>query len=301
MRKGILSAASAYILWGFFPIYFKFIETASPIEIIGHRVAWTFIFLSGLLTFRHQWYWLYPSLKNRRTLLLAICAALLLGLNWFTYIWAVISGFIIESSLGYFINPLFSILLGVLILRERLRPAQWVPVGLATVGIIYLTYLYHRPPWIALVLAFSFGTYGLIKKVSPLPSIKGLTMEMGVLFIPALGYLVYLEFIGKASFGHNGLIFSALLVFTGVITAAPLLLFASGVRNIPLYLTGLLQYITPTLQFLIGMLVYKEPFSPHQLVGFALIWLALGIYTLEAIIHYRQYLAKKIPSSANLL
>jgi chloramphenicol-sensitive protein RarD len=288
MRKGILSTASAYILWGFFPIYFKILGAVSPIEIIGHRVAWRFLFLTVVLSLSHQWDWLSVSVKNRHALLIVLCAASLLAINWFTYIWAVISGFIVESSLGYFINPLFSILLGVLILRERLRPAQWVPVALATTGIVYLTYLYHRPPWIALVLALTFGTYGLIKKVSPLPSIKGLTMEMGTLFIPALVYLVYLELVGKASFGHNRMTISTLLAFSGVITAAPLLLFASGVRAIPLYLVGLLQYITPTLQFLIGVLIYGEVVTSHQLIGFSLVWLALSIYTLEAFIHKRR-------------
>jgi chloramphenicol-sensitive protein RarD len=285
MNKGVLSAALAYIMWGFFPIYFKILKPVSPVEILCHRMAWSLVFLTGILTVTRQWDWLRPAIKNRRTLLIYFTAGLLLAINWFTYIWAVNSGFIVESSLGYFINPLVSILLGVLILRERLRLAQWVPVGLAAAGIIYLTSLYHRPPWIALILALTFGTYGLIKKVSPLPSLKGLTLETGLLFIPALGYLVYLEVLGKASFGHSGFTTSVLLALAGVITAIPLLLFASGVRKIPLYLAGLLQYITPTIQLLIGILIYEESFSSYQFIGFSLIWLALGVYTLEAFIH----------------
>jgi len=288
MNRGVLSAALAYIMWGFFPIYFKILKPVSPVEILCHRMAWSLVFLSGILTITRQWDWLRPAIKNRRTLLIYFTAGLLLAINWFTYIWAVNSGFIVESSLGYFINPLISILLGVLILRERLRPAQWVPVGLAAAGIIYLTYLYHRPPWIALVLALSFGTYGLIKKVSPLTSMKGLTLETGLLFIPALGYLVYLDLLGKASFGPSGFATSLLLALAGVITAVPLLLFASGVRKIPLYLAGLLQYITPTIQLLIGILIYEEAFSSHQFIGFSLIWLALGVYTLEAFVHSRR-------------
>jgi chloramphenicol-sensitive protein RarD len=291
MNRGVLYAALAYIMWGFFPIYFKILKPVSPIEILSHRMAWSLVFLSGVLTVTRQWEWLRPAIKNRRTLLIYFTAGFLLAINWFTYIWAVNSGYIVESSLGYFINPLISILLGVLILRERLRPAQWVPVGLAAAGIIYLTYLYHRPPWIALVLAFSFGTYGLIKKISPLPSMKGLTLETGLLFIPALGYLVYIEILGKASFGYSGLATSLLLALAGVITAVPLLLFASGVRSIPLYLVGLLQFITPTIQLLIGVLIYGEAFSVYQFIGFAMIWLALGVYTLESFIHSRRLAA----------
>jgi len=288
MNKGVLSAALAYIMWGFFPIYFKILKPVSPVEILCHRMTWSLVFLSSVLMVTRQWDWLRPAIRNRRTLIIYLCAGSLLAMNWFTYIWAVNSGFIVESSLGYFINPLISILLGVLILRERLRPAQWVPVGLAAAGIIYLTFLYHRPPWIALVLALTFGTYGLIKKVSPLPSIKGLTLETGLLFIPAIGYLIYLEVVGKASFGHSGFTTSLLLALAGVITAIPLLLFASGVRKIPLYLAGLLQYITPTIQLLIGILIYEESFSSHQFIGFSLIWLALGVYTLDAFIHSRR-------------
>jgi chloramphenicol-sensitive protein RarD len=290
MNKGVLYAALAYIMWGFFPIYFKILKPVSPIEILSHRMAWSLIFLTGILTATRQWEWLRPAIKNRRTLLIYFIAGFLLAINWFTYIWAVNSGYIVESSLGYFINPLISILLGVLILRERLRPAQWVPIGLAAAGIIYLTYLYHRPPWIALVLAFSFGTYGLIKKISPLPSLKGLTLETGLLFIPAFSYLVYIEIVGNASFWYSGFATSFLLALTGVITAVPLLLFASGVRSIPLYLAGLLQYITPTIQLLIGVFIYGESFTLYQFIGFSMIWLALGLYTFESFIHSR-YLA----------
>ena len=288
MNKGIFSAAFAYILWGFFPIYFKTLESVSPIEILCHRMVWSLVFLSGILVFTRQWDWLLPALKNRRTVLIYLVAASLLALNWFTYIWAVNSGFIVESSLGYFINPLISILLGVFILREKLRPAQWFPVGIAALGVAYLTWIYGRLPWIALALAFTFGFYGLVKKISPLPSLKGLSLETGLLFLPALGYLLYREASGTAGFLHLSPWISILLALAGVITAVPLLLFANGARSIPLYLLGILQYIAPTLQLLIGVFIYHESFSSQQFLGFGMIWLALGIYTLESFLFSRR-------------
>jgi chloramphenicol-sensitive protein RarD len=288
VKKGILSASSAYILWGFFPIYFKSLKSVSSFEILCHRMVWSLVFLTGVLTISHQWGWLRPALKNRRTFLIYLGAALLLGLNWFTYIWAVNSGFIVESSLGYFINPLVSILLGVFILREKLRIIQWIPVGLAFLGVAYLTWSYGRPPWIALALALTFGFYGLVKKIAPLSSLNGLSLETGLLFLPALGYLVLQEVSGTGSFLHQTPGISVLLALSGVITAVPLLLFATGARSIPLYLMGLLQYIAPTLQLLIGVLLYHEAFSTHQFIGFGMIWLALGFYTVEAFMNSRR-------------
>lgn len=289
MKKGILSASSAYILWGFFPIYFKSLKSVSSFEILCHRMVWSLVFLSGILTLTRQWGWLFPALKNRRTFLIYLGAALLLGLNWFTYIWAVNAGYIVESSLGYFINPLVSILLGVFILREKLRIIQWIPVGLAFLGVAYLTWSYGRPPWIALALALTFGFYGLVKKIAPLSSLNGLSLETGLLFLPALGYLVLQEVSGTGGFLHQTPGISVLLALSGVITAVPLLLFATGARSIPLYLMGLLQYIAPTLQLLIGVLLYHESFSTHQFIGFGMIWLALGFYSVEAFINNRRY------------
>jgi chloramphenicol-sensitive protein RarD len=289
VKKGILSASSAYILWGFFPIYFKSLKSVSSFEILCHRMVWSLVFLSGILTFTRQWGWLRPALKNRRTLMIYLGAASLLAMNWFTYIWAVNSGFIVESSLGYFINPLVSILLGVLILREKLRTIQWIPVGIAVLGVTYLTWTYGRLPWIALALAFTFGFYGLVKKISPLSSLYGLSLETSLLFLPALGYLAFREVSGTAGFLHQGFDISILLALSGVITAIPLLFFASGARSIPLYLMGLLQYIAPTLQLLIGVFIYHESFSTRQFIGFGMIWLALGLYTVEAFINSRRF------------
>jgi len=192
MKKGILSAATAYLLWGFFPIYFKLVHAASPLEILSHRVIWSLIFLVGVLAFARDWSWLRPALHDRRTMLIYLAASVLLGLNWFIYIWAVNNDFIVEASLGYFINPLVSVLLGVALLRERLRPTQWIPVGIATIGVAYLSVLYGHLPWIAIALALTFGLYGLLKKISPLRPKYGLSLETSFLFLPALGYLLIL-------------------------------------------------------------------------------------------------------------
>jgi chloramphenicol-sensitive protein RarD len=204
------------------------------------------------------------------------------------YVWAVNAGHILETSLGYFINPLVSVLLGVIFLRERLRPAQWVPVLLALIGVVYMTISYGQIPWISLVLAFSFGLYGLVKKMAPLGSLHGLAMETGMIFIPALVFLLVEEFSGVGAFGHVSLQLTLLLAFSGVATAIPLLLFASGVRQVTLTTVGLLQYIAPTLQFILGVLVFSEPFGPERLVGFSIIWLALIVFSAENLLNRRK-------------
>ena len=212
---------------------------------------------------------------------MSLASACLLGLNWFIYIWAVNSGHVVDSSLGYFITPLVNVLLGVLFLRERLRKWQTVAIGFAAVGVLSLTVGYGVFPWIALSLAFSFGFYGLLRKVSPLGSLEGLSLETAALSLPAIAYLVYLEGTGGASFGHAGAATTLLLAGTGVVTAVPLLLFAHAARQVTLATLGILQYIAPTFQFLLGVLVYGEPFTPARLLGFVPIWLALVIYSLE--------------------
>jgi len=220
--------------------------------------------------------------------LLYFAVAVLLTVNWGVYVWAIANGHVVEASLGYFINPLVNVLLGTLFLREKLRPAQWIPVGLAAAGVLYLTVTYGRLPWIALGLAFSFGFYGLLKKVAPLGSFQGLTLETAILFLPALGYLIFAETQGIGAFGHVAWSTSLLLALTGVITTIPLLLFASGARRIPLTTLGLLQYVAPTLQFLIGVILYHEPFTQNRMIGFSIIWLALIIYSVESFVQYRK-------------
>jgi chloramphenicol-sensitive protein RarD len=217
--------------------------------------------------------------------------AVLLAVNWLIYIYGINSGQVVETSLGYFINPLLSVALGVIFLRERLRSMQWFPVGLVAVGVLYLTLQYGSLPWIALALAFSFGMYGLIKKIAPLGSLHGLSLETGIIFIPALVYLFVVESQGNGSFGHLGWNVTLLLAFVGVVTALPLLLFGLAARSIPLTLLGILQYIAPTVQFLLGIFLYQEPFTTTRLVGFAIIWLALIIFSLEGAYARRKRIA----------
>jgi chloramphenicol-sensitive protein RarD len=258
-------------------------------QIMTHRVVWSFLFLVVVISLRREWTGL-RRVADWRTLLVYLLAGGLLSVNWLTYIWAVNAGFIVETSLGYFTNPLVSVLLGVFFLRERLRPLQWVPIGMAAASVIYLTISYGRLPWIALVLAFSFGLYGLIKKLAPLGPLYGLTLETGMVFLPALGFLLVAEFNRSGSFGHTSLLQTILLALTGIVTAIPLLFFAAGVRRIPLSLLGFLQYIAPTLQFLFGVLVYGEPFTLQRMIGFGIIWLALILYSAEGLIVRRHTL-----------
>lgn len=274
MNSGILYALATYILWGLFPIYWKQLHHISASQLIGHRILWAFIMLVLVIVTTRQWGKFRKKL-NAATLKTHGLAAALLGVNWLTYVWAVNNGYIIESSLGYFINPLLYILLGMIFFRERLRPLQWIPLGLATFGVLYLTFAYGRLPWIALILAFSFGFYGLIKKKSTLGSLYGLTFETGLLLLPALGYLFYEISRGQGVFGQISTSTDWFLIGAGAVTAIPLLLFAKAAQRIPLTTIGLLQYIAPTMQFLIGVLLYKEEFTSSQTIGFGFIWVAL--------------------------
>lgn len=283
MNKGMLYAIAAYGLWGLFPLYWKTLQHVPALEILSHRMAWSLLFVLVLLVVRRQWGWLKTAVSQPKTLLLFTASAILLSLNWFVYIWGVNAGHIVETSLGYFINPLVSVLMGVFFLGEKLRRGQWAAIGLAAVGVVYLTVRYGALPWIALTLATSFALYGLIRKTAPLGSLEGLSLETALMFFPALGYLLYLEAAGTAAFGHVDTLTTVLLGFAGVATAVPLLLFAAGARLIKLATIGILQYIAPTLQFLLGVLVYHEPFTLDRLIGFSLIWLALLLYSAENI------------------
>jgi chloramphenicol-sensitive protein RarD len=280
MNKGILYGIAAYALWGFFPIYWKLLHDVPAIELLGHRIFWSFLLLIAVILITRQWND-FRSTLNARTFQIYFIAALLIGVNWLTYVWAVNAGFIVETSLGYFINPLLSVLMGVIFLRERLRTAQWIPVALAAIGVAYLTFAYGRLPWIALLLAFTFGFYGLTKKLAPLGSVFGLTLETGILFLPAVAYLGWMEANGSAAFLHLGVTPDILMIGAGVVTTIPLLLFASAAKQIPLSMIGILQYLAPTIQFLIGVLIYKEPFDQSRLIGFSIVWLALIIFWVE--------------------
>lgn len=282
MHKGVVYAAGAYMLWGLLPLYWKALQHVPAIEILAHRMVWSLAVVFLLATARRQVRPIGLALRHGRIVRLFLITALLLSINWFLYIWAVNTGHIVETSLGYFINPLVNVLLGVVFLRERLRPWQGVAITLALTGVAYLTVNYGALPWIALTLAGTFGLYGLLRKTAPLESLPGLALETLLLFPPALAYLLYLEWIGRAAFGHAGATTTLLLIGAGVVTALPLLLFAAGARRITLISLGILQYIAPTTQFLIGVFVYGESLTLARLIGFSLIWLALGIYTVDA-------------------
>ncbi len=288
MKKGVIYAAGAYILWGLFPLYWKNLDAVPALEILSHRIVWSLVFMLLLLTVRHNWAWLKPALHSKRTLLIFLLTGALLSVNWLTYIWAVNAGFIIETSLGYFINPLVSVLLGVVFLRERLRSGQWLAIAIAAVGVLYLTVSYGALPWISLVLAFSFGSYGLLRKIAPLGSQEGLTLETAWMFIPAFLYLLFVQGQGTAAFLHSDLKTTLMLGLAGVATAVPLLLFASGARLIPLSIVGLLQYIAPTIQFPIGVFVYHEAFTQTRFIGFSIVWMALIIFTAELFMHNKK-------------
>jgi chloramphenicol-sensitive protein RarD len=288
MKNGILAAVSTYILWGFLPIYWKSLHGVPALEVLCHRTVWSLALLLLLLAWRKQWQWLQQTARSPITLITFLTTAGLLAINWFIYIWAVDAGHIVDASLGYFINPLLNVLLGRLFLKERLRPWQGVAIAIAASGVIFLTLGYGSLPWIALTLALTFGLYGLLRKTASLGALEGLSLEMIILFLPALVYLLHLERAGSASFGHAGAAATVLLAFTGVVTALPLFLFAYGARRITLTTIGILQYIAPTMQFLLGTLVYGEPFSSTRLIGFGTVWIALLIYSLEGFVAGRK-------------
>lgn len=281
MNIGMLYAAAAYAAWGLFPVYFKALQSIAPTEILMHRMLWSLLFLAVVVAWRRQWAWLGQVLRRPKVLAGFAASAILLSTNWFIYIWAVNNGRVVDASLGYFINPLFNVLLGFLILRERLRPVQWTAVALAAAGVAWLTWQGGQLPWVALTLAITFGLYGLLRKTASLGALEGLTLETLLLFPLALGYLIVLTMQGHNGFADAPLPLQLLLAAAGPITAIPLLLFAAGARRIPLSLLGLLQYIGPTLQLLLGVWLYHEPFGGSRMFGFALIWGALAVYSLE--------------------
>jgi len=287
MNKGIVYALGAYIFWGLFPIYWKLLAGIPALQLLGHRIFWSFLLLLGIVLVARQGKILQAAL-NRRVLVIYSVAAVLIAINWLTYVWAVGAGFIVETSLGYFINPLLSVLLGVVFMRERLRPLQWVPIGLAAVGVLYLTFAYGSLPWVALTLAISFSFYGLVKKTAPLGALHGLTLETGILFLPALGFLIYSEFVGTGAFLHSVNLIDLMLVGAGLVTVFSLLLFASAAKRIPLTMIGVLQYVNPTMQFLLGVVIFKEPFDHHRLIGFGVVWVALILFGVEGFLAQRR-------------
>ena len=282
-RLGLLFGVGAYAIWGFFPLYFPLLEPASALEILCERFVFSLVFMAVVLTITRTWSRLSPVLRDRRALLLLSAAAALISVNWGTYIWAVNTGNVVEASLGYFINPLVLVVIGVVLLGERLRPLQWTAVGIATLAVVVLTLGLGKLPWIGLVLAFSFAGYGLIKKVVAVDPQASLTIETAVASPFALAYLVHLQLTGALVLGHHSTSTSLLLVGTGVITAIPLLLFGGAANRIPLTMMGLLQYLTPVIQFVIGVWVVGETMPPARWAGFVIVWIALVVFSYDGL------------------
>ena len=292
MRTGIINAILAFLCWGLFPLYFRALREVPPSQILAHRMLWSLVFLAIVLTVRRQWKWLPDVLRQPRVIGSFAASALLLSANWLVYIWSVNNGHVIEASLGYFINPLVNIMFGYLLLKERLRAGQWAAIALAALGVAWLTWQAGAVPWIALILASTFGAYGLMRKTAKLGALEGLSFETLLLFPLALGYVIWLSLHGQNSFVNSASDSTRwLLVAAGPITAIPLLLFASGARKIPLSVLGLLQYITPTIQFLLGVWLFHEAFTADRLVGFLLIWSALALYAVEGL-----WRSRKLPA-----
>ena len=285
--RGILYAVGAYGLWGLLPVYWKVMQQVPAHEIIGHRMVWSLPFVLALLIARRDFRHFLDAIQQWRVLATFLVTAALLTVNWYTYIFAINSDHIVDASLGYFINPLLTVMLGVFFLRERPRLWQWVSFALALGGVLYLTFVYGTFPWIGLLLAFTFGFYGLIRKTAALDSVEGLALENAFMFLPALIFLLLLESNGSGTFGHAGSEINVALALTGAATATPLILFAAAVRRARLTTMGLLHYIAPSLQFLIGILVYGEPVSRSRLIGFSLIWVALALFSVESLLYLR--------------
>ena len=296
MNPGFLYCILAFSMWGTFPLYFRALGAVPASEMVLHRCVWSVVLLLGILALRRHWAWLGAVMREpRRILVFAGSAALLLG-NWFVYVYAVQNGHVVEASLGYFINPLLNVMLGVLVLHERLRRPQWAAVALAAAGVLWLTWQTGRLPWIALVLAGTFAIYGLIRKTASLGALEGLTIEnlvVAPIVVPALIFWTASGH-GALASGDTGLV--GLLVLAGPLTALPLLLFAAGARRLPLATVGLLQYLSPSLQLVLGIWVFHEPFDGARLVGFACIWAGLAIYSFDALLRSRAGAASVTPA-----
>ena len=275
--------ASAYLCWGLFPLYWPLLDPAGSLEALAHRIAWSLVFVALLLTVTSRWAAFRAIWSDRRRVGFLALAAAVITINWGTFIYGVTHDKVIETSLGYFINPLVTVLLGVVVLQERLRRVQWVAVAIGAVAVVILTVDYGRLPHVALIVAFSFATYGFLKKKAQLGAVEALGMETLLLTPVALGYLAYLEANGTAAFGHEGTPNMLLLAGTGVITAVPLLMFGGAATRLRLTSIGLLQYLAPTLQFIFGLLIFNEPMGTSRWIGFVLVWIALRIFTVDVL------------------
>ena len=287
-RRGFLLGAAAYAMWGLFPLYWTLLKPAGAVEILAHRVFWSLAVMAALVVALRRAARFKKILTTPRTRMFLTLAAVVIAVNWGAYIWGVNNGHVVETSLGYFINPLVTVLMGVVILGERLRRLQWVAMGIATVAVIGLAIEYGRPPWVALALAFSFGTYGLAKKKANAGAVESLALETLLLAPIALGYLMFLGSQGTSSFGNTGSGHAVLLVSTGIITAIPLICFGAAATRVSMTTLGLLQYLAPTIQFVLGVLVFHEPMPTLRLFGFVLVWISLAMFTFELVTHRRR-------------
>ncbi|HUQ00466.1 MAG TPA: EamA family transporter RarD [Aeromicrobium sp.] len=287
-RSGLFMGAGAYFLWGLFPLYWPLLAPASAVEALAHRFVWSLAFVVLLLALTRRWAHFRAIWSDRRRVGFLAIASVVIALNWGFFIWGVTHGHVIETSLGYFINPLVTVMLGVFVLGEALRPWQWAAVGFGAVAVAVLTVDYGRPPWIALVLAGSFATYGFLKKQARLGAVESLGAETLILAPVALAFLVWLDVTGRATFGHAGLPNALLLAGTGVVTAIPLLLFGGAATRLSLTTLGILQYLGPALQFVFGLTIFHEPMSNAAWVGFVLVWVALAIFTVDGVRHHRR-------------
>jgi chloramphenicol-sensitive protein RarD len=281
--RGLAAAATAFVIWGLLPLYLKQLQSVPVLQVTAHRLVWGCLFALAWLAARRDLPRVRDALKERRTRWRLCFSAALISINWITYVWGVANDRVIEASLGYFINPLVNVVLGVVVLSERLNRLQWLAVAIATAGVSYLTWHAGHPPWIALTLAVSFGLYGLVRKVLTVDALAGFGAETLLLLPLGVVYLIWCEIDGTASLGHAGAAIGLLLALGGPLTAIPLVLFAFGARRIPYSTVGLLQYMGPTIQLLLGVLVYREPFSSERAVGFALIWTALALYAIDGV------------------
>jgi chloramphenicol-sensitive protein RarD len=297
-RRGLLLGIAAYTMWGAFPLYWPLLEPAGAPEILAHRVLWSCLVMGVLVVLLRRRAAFVAILRDRRRALLLSAAAGVITLNWLTYIWAVNNGRVVESSLGYFINPLVSVLMGIVVLGERLRREQWLAVGIAAVAVGVLTVDYGRLPWVSLLLACSFGTYGLAKKLADVGAVESLSFETLLIAPVAVAYLTRLDAQGSLAFGAHGVGHALLLTSTGVVTAVPLICFGAAATRIPLVSLGLLQYLAPVFQFAIGVLWFAEPMPTGRWVGFVLVWMALALFTTEAWRHRRRQLRLVAETSA---
>ena len=284
-RRGTLYGAGAYLLWGLFPLYWPLLAPSAPLEVLAHRILWSLVVVVVLLAVTRRVEQVRAAVRDRRRFAQIALAAVVVAINWGTYIYGVTNDRVVETSLGYFVNPIVTVLLGVVVLGERLRPAQWTALGAAFVAVVVLTVENGSPPWIALVLAFSFGTYGLLKKTAGVGAVEGLAIETGVLLPVAAVYVVV---IGGGTFATEGVGHAALLALSGVVTAIPLLLFGAAASRIPLSTLGVLQYLAPSMQFVLGITLFDEPLPAVKLLGFSLVWCAVALFTVDLLRHGRQ-------------